>query len=139
MPSEEFKKYLENMEKEVQKKKEKNSKDRTKIEEKIFEFKVKKLNNLLEAEGINFRFNIRKVADHYEFDVPMKVLFGPKTRKFCAEKWGEVMEKADIDMDFTDEIDRLIKEMSGIVLTMKMNLSMTKEIGQGEITDESED
>lgn len=129
----EFQKYLDKQKKDEDRKKEKSEKEKTKIEEKIFEFKVKKLNNLLSSQNSNFSFNIRKVEDHFEFDIPLEVLFGPKTRQYCAGLWKEIMGQADISMDFSDEINRVIQEMKGIVLTMKMNLAMTKEASPGTI------
>ena len=128
-----FKKYLDKAQKDEDRAKEKNANQRTKIEDKIFQYKVDKLNNILESEGIDFRFNIKKVDDHFEFDIPLEVLIGPKTRKSCADNWKSVMSKADINMDFSDELNRIIKSMSGIVVTMKLNNKMTQEIGQGEI------
>ena len=129
----EFDKYLEKQKKDEERRGEKISKNRDKIKSQIFERKIDLLNNELEEKNIDFRFNIRRVEDHYEFDVPLKVLFGPKTQKFCADQWAAIMKEADVTMDFSDEIRRIVNDMSGIVVTMKLNLEMTKEIGQGTI------
>lgn len=130
---EDFHKYAEDQKKEEERRAERLGKNRDRIKSQIFERKIELLNTELEDKNIDFRFNIRRVEDHYEFDVPLKVLFGPKTQKFCADQWKEIMKEADITMDFSDEIKRVIQEMSGIVVTMKMNLEMTKEVGQGEV------
>ena len=131
--SDEFNKYLDKQKKDEDKKGEKITKNRDKIKSQIFERKIDLLNNELEEKNIDFRFNIRRNGDHYEFDVPLKVLFGPKTQGFCADQWAAIMREADVKMDFSDEVKRVVSEMSGIVVTMKMNLEMTKEVGQGTI------
>lgn len=119
-----------------EKNKEKLDKERDKIEGEIFNAKVKKLNNILATEGQSFSFDIKKVEDHYEFNIPINILFGAKTREFCANRWKQVMAKADIDMDFSDEINTILEEFKRMTLTMKINKPMTKEIGQGEINKE---
>jgi hypothetical protein len=128
-----FEKYLNKIGKEDQRKKDKLQKNKSRIEEKIFEFKVQKLNHIMEEKGIDFRFNIKKVNDHYEFAVPISTLFGPATRKFAAERWKKIMAEADIDMDFSEEVEEAMNQIKGISLVMKMNLKMTKETEDGDV------
>ena len=128
-----FEKHLENVKNQEQKNRERIQQNKSKIDEKIFQMKVEKMNHILEEKGISFRFNLKKVNDHYEFSVPLPVLIGPSTRKFCSDKWNSILKQADINVDFSNEIEEVIQQISGISVVMKLNHNITQEVGKGEI------
>lgn len=118
--------------------KEKLDKELSKADKKIMDEKLKKLNMLIKRKYLDkdeempdekmFQFRFEDRGDHFEFSIPLNILFGPTTREYCAKYWNDFFEKADIRTSFADNIDSALKQASGINLTMKLNKSLTKEV-----------
>lgn len=118
--------------------KEKNDEMLQKTDSKIMDMKLEKLNMLVRKKYYDadanipatkmFQFAFTDHGDHYEFSIPLNVLFGKKTQEFCANYWESFFKQADIEVSFVDNIQRALKQAGGINLTMKLNKKMTKEV-----------
>lgn len=109
---------------------EKNREGIQKLQKDILEQKFKLLNakikdmylsknpEMSETEMMTFDFIDR--GDHYEFTMPINVLFGPKTRKDCADYWDNFFDSCDIRTSFLDNINESIDKINNIHLTMKL-------------------
>ena len=71
-----------------------------------------------DTEMMQFDFIDR--GDHYEFTMPINVLFGKKTREDCAKYWDDFFSKCDIQTSFLDNIDEAVEKINNIHLTMKL-------------------
>jgi hypothetical protein len=117
---------------------EKLDKELYKTDNKIMGEKLKKLNMLIKKKYYEkddempdekmFQFRFEDRGDYYEFSMPLNILFGPATRDFCAKYWNDFFEKADIRTTFKDNIDAALKQAGSIMLTMRLNKSLTKEV-----------
>jgi hypothetical protein len=120
---------------------EKLDQDLQKTDSKLMQFKLDKLNMLLKRkyyetstnlpEDRMFQFHFADKGDHYEFTMPLNILFGKKTRDFCAKYWDDFFSQADISTTFSDNIAAALKQTGGIHLTMKLNKKITKEVQGG--------
>lgn len=109
---------------------EKNRSEMDKIQKDILEQKFKLLNakikDLYLSKNPEFpenemqKFTFIDKGDFYEFTIPLNVLFGPKTRKDCANYWDSFFEDCDIKTSFLDNINDSIDKISNIHLTMKL-------------------
>ena len=118
--------------------KEKNDEMLAKTDNKIMQMKLDKLNMLVRKKYYDadanipkdkmFQFAFTDHGDHYEFTIPLNVLFGKKTQEFCANYWENFFSQADIDVSFIDNIQRALQQAGGINLTMNLNKKMTKEV-----------
>lgn len=118
--------------------KEKLEKELAKSDNKIMDEKLKKLNMLVKKKYYEkdeempdekiFQFRFEDRGNFYEFSMPLNILFGPATREFCAKYWDNFFEKADIKTSFADNIDKALKQAGNIMLTMRLNKSLTKEV-----------
>jgi len=109
---------------------------------KLMQAKLDKLNMLVKKKYYEkddemdhekmFQFNFNDKGDHYEFVMPMNILFGKKTQEFCADYWDEFFDQADIRTTFLDNISSALKQAGGINLTMKINKKMTREVESDE-------
>ena len=109
---------------------EKNRQNMDKLQKEIMEQKFKLLNAKIadiylsknpefeENKMMSFDFIDR--GDYYEFTMPLNVLFGPKTRKDCAEYWNGFFENCDIRTSFLDNINEAVNKIDNIHLTMKL-------------------
>jgi len=133
-----FSKYLEQKIKEKEKNQKELQKKKIKAKNEEIKNKIEILNTELRNKGIGFTFNIKPTqnGDGWEFDLPLNVLLGPKTRKYCNELWKTIMKNAGIEMDFADEIKNAIDKLDNYKVTMKINSSLDKEVGQGTISKE---
>ena len=105
---------------------------------KIMNMKLDKLNMLIKKkyyeadeetpEDRMFQFAFQDKGDHFEFNIPLNVLFGKKTIEFCANYWDTFFAQADINVTFKDNIQRALKQTGAINLKMKLNKGMTKEV-----------
>jgi hypothetical protein len=103
----------------------------------LMKSKVEKLNLLLKKkyydadedldEAKMFQFTFEDKGDHYEFGMPLTIVFGKKARQFAARYWNELFDSADIRVTFEDNIEQALKNAGSITLTMKINKNMTKE------------
>jgi len=119
------------------KEKEKNDILLSKQDEKIMQLKLDQLNRRIKKryfekdanmpETSMFQFTFQDRGDHYEFSMPLNVLFGAKTRKFCAEYWNGFFAESDIKVEFLNNIETALKQAGNIMLTMKLNKALTKE------------
>lgn len=117
---------------------EKVEKELEKTDQKLMQAKLDKLNMLIKKkyyekdeempEEKMFQFNFQDRGDHYEFQMPLNILFGRKTQDFCAKYWDDLFDSADIKTEFEDNIHRALKQTGGINLTMKINKKLTKEV-----------
>lgn len=128
----------EMIEEQKQTPKEKLDKDIKKTDLKIMDSKLLKLNQIVKRKYYEkdeemddekmFQFRFEDRGTHYEFSMPLNILFGPSTREFCAKFWDDFFGRADIKTTFTDNIDAALKQAGGIALTMKLNKGLTSEI-----------
>lgn len=88
---------------------------------KVTKSKIDYLNTMMEKDGYDFKFTTRETDAGFEFDVPLKVLLGPKTRKFCANLWNNIVKKGGVNVDFSEEIEEAVAKIGDIVITMKLN------------------
>ena len=110
----------------------------SKSNNKIMQEKLKKLNMLVKQKYIAkdaempeeqmFQFRFEDRGDHYEFSMPLRILFGRATREFCSKYWDDFFAQADIRTTFSDNIDDALKQAGGISLVMKLNKGLTKEV-----------
>lgn len=116
--------------KEAAKKAEKNNMNIERLTKDILEQKFELLNAKIEKmyrdrnpetpETDMMRFDFVDKGDHYEFTMPINVLFGPRTRKECANYWDDFFESCDIRTSFLDNINEAVDKINNIHLTMKL-------------------
>ncbi len=109
---------------------EKNREGIQKLTKEILEQKFKLLNakiadlylskNPETPETDMMKFDFVDRGDYYEFTMPINVLFGPKTRKDCANYWDDFFDSCDIRTSFLDNINEAIDKINNINLTMKL-------------------
>jgi len=114
-------------------------KDLEKTDKKIMQMKLDKLNMLIKkkyyeknqdvSDDKMFQFQFEDKGDHYEFTIPLNILFGRKTQEFAAKYWEDFFDQADIHTTFEDNIREAIKQAGGISLRMILNKKLTKEVG----------
>ena len=117
---------------------EKANQNISKTDDKLMQVKMEKLNNLIKKkyyekdeeveEDDMFQFNFEDKGDHYEFKMPLTVLFGRKSQEYAARFWDDFFEKAGIKTSFIDNIQEALKQAGNINLRMKLNKSMTQEV-----------
>jgi len=125
---------------------EKLEKEMSKTDQKLMQTKLEKLNMMVKRKYYEkddempdekmFQFRFEDKGDHYEFAMPLNILFGKKTQDFCAKYWDEFFDQADIRTTFSDNISAALRQAGGINLTMKLNKKMTKEVGGTQEGDE---
>lgn len=125
---------------------EKLEKEMGKTDKKLMETKLEKLNMMVKRKYYEkddemsdekmFQFHFNDKGDHYEFAMPLNILFGKKTQDFCAKYWDNFFDDADIRTTFSDNISAALRQAGGINLTMKLNKSLKREIEPGETTEE---
>lgn len=109
-----------------------------KTNDKLMQLKVDKLNNLIKKryleqdedvdEGKMFQFHFEDKGDHYEFQIPLTVLFGERTQEYAARFWDDFFSKAGIKTSFQDNIKDALDKTGNINLTMKLNKKLTHEV-----------
>ncbi len=109
---------------------EKNRMGIDKLQKEIMEQKFKLLNAKIAdiylsknpdfEENKMMKFDFIDRGDYYEFTMPLNVLFGPKTRKDCAEYWNGFFSNCDIQTSFLDNINEAVNKIDNIHLTMKL-------------------
>ena len=125
---------------------EKLDKELNKTDKKLMQTKLEKLNMMVKRKYYEkddempdekmFQFRFEDKGDHYEFAMPLNILFGKKTQDFCAKYWDDFFDQADIRTTFSDNISAALRQAGGINLTMKLNKTITKEVGGAEEGDE---
>ena len=118
--------------------KDKNSEEINKTDGKILSMKLDQLNRKVKQRYLDkdeetpdekiYQFAFTDKGSYYEFTMPLNVLFGPKTQKYCADYWDDFFESSDIKVDFLDNIKSALKQAGSILLRMKLNKSLTKEV-----------
>lgn len=121
---------------------EKLEKEIDKTDQKLMQAKLDKLNMLVKKKYYEkddempdekmFQFHFTDKGDHYEFAMPLNILFGKKTQDFCAKYWDDFFDHADIRTTFSDNITAALKQTGGINLTMRLNKKVTKEVEPSE-------
>lgn len=114
-------------------------KDLEKTNKKIMQMKMDKLNMLIRkkyyekdentSDDKMFQFQFEDKGSHYEFTIPLNILFGRRTQEFVAKYWEDFFDQADIRTSFEDNIREALKQTSGISLRMKLNNKLSKEVG----------
>lgn len=109
-----------------------------KTDYRLMQTKLDKLNMLIKKKYYEkddempdekmFQFHFEDKGDHYEFSMPLNILFGKKTQEFCAKYWDDFFDQADIRTTFKDNISAALRQTGGINLTMKLNKKITKEV-----------
>lgn len=117
---------------------EKLDKELSKTDSELMRRKVEKLNLLIKKkyyeadedldETKMFQFNFEDKGDHYEFGMPLTIVFGKKARQFAARYWNDLFDSADIRVQFENNIEDALKKAGSINLTMRINKSLTKEL-----------
>lgn len=117
---------------------EKLDQELSKTDAELMKRKVEKLNLLIKKkyyesdedldEAKMFQFQFEDKGDHYEFGMPLTIVFGRRARQFAARYWDDLFDSADIRTKFEDNIEDALKKAGAISLTMKINKSMTKEV-----------
>jgi hypothetical protein len=112
-------------------------KEMAKTDSELMKRKVEKLNLLIKKkyyeadedldESKMFEFQFQDKGDHYEFGMPLSIVFGKRARQFAARYWNDLFDSADIRVSFEDNIEDALKRAGAITLSMKINKSMTKE------------
>lgn len=125
------------------------NKDIEKTDSKIMVEKIKKLNMLVKKKYYDsgkevpeekmFQFSFEDKGTGYEFTIPLNILFGKKTQAFCAKYWEDFFDEADIRTTFSDNINASLKQIGNLSLTMTLNKSLTKEVGDEEQKKEAEE
>lgn len=113
-------------------------KELSKTDSELMKRKVEKLNLLIKKkyyesdedldETKMFQFSFEDKGDHYEFGMPLTIVFGRRARQFAARYWDDLFDSADIRVSFENNIEEALKRAGAISLTMKINKSMTKEV-----------
>ena len=114
-------------------------KDLEKTDKRIMQMKLDKLNMLVKkkyyqkdentSDDRMFQFQFEDKGTHYEFTIPLNILFGRRTQEFASKYWEDFFSQADIQTSFEDNIQAAIKQTSGISLRMKLNKKLSKEVG----------
>ncbi len=127
-----------NEEKEKETNSQKLDKELEKTDKALMQTKLDKLNMLVKkkyyekddnmADEKMFQFRFEDKGDHYEFSIPMNILFGKRTQEFCASYWDDFFDRADIRTSFSDNIASALRQAGGINLTMKIDKGMSKEV-----------
>ncbi len=110
---------------------EKNRQNMDKLQKEIMDQKFKLLNAKIAdiylsknpefEENKMMRFDFIDRGDYYEFTMPLNVLFGPKTRKDCADYWDNFFSNCDIQTSFLDNINEAIDKIGNdFHLAMKL-------------------
>lgn len=109
-----------------------------KTDGKLMQLKVDKLNNLIKKkyyeadedvdEESMFQFHFDDKGDHYEFSIPLTILFGKKTQEYAAKFWDDLFSKAGIKTYFSDNIQDALDRAGNINLNMKLNKKITHEV-----------
>lgn len=109
-----------------------------KTNDKLMQLKVDKLNNLIKkryyeadeeaSEEEMFQFQFEDKGEHYEFQMPLTVLFGKKTQEYAARFWDDFFSKAGIKTSFSNNIQEALDKAGNIYLTMKLNKKITHEV-----------
>lgn len=109
-----------------------------KTNDKLMQLKVDKLNNLIKKryaeqdedtdESEMFQFKFDDKGDHYEFQIPLTVLFGDRTQEYAARFWDDFFSKAGIKTSFKDNIKEALDKTGNIALTMRLNKKLTHEV-----------
>ncbi len=112
-------------------------KELTKTDAELMKSKVAKLNLLIKKkyyeadedldEAKMFQFHFEDKGDHFEFTMPLTIVFGKKARQFAARYWNDIFDSADIRVSFENNIEEALKSAGSINLTMKINKGLTKE------------
>jgi len=112
-------------------------KELSKTDAELMKSKVSKLNLLIKKkyyeadedldEAKMFQFRFEDKGDHFEFNMPLTIVFGKKARQFAARYWDDIFDSADIRVKFENNIEEALKSAGSINLTMKLNKSLTKE------------
>jgi len=115
------------------------NKELEKTDSRLMQDKLDKLNMLVKkkyyekddnaSDDKMFQFRFEDKGDHYEFAMPLNIIFGKRTQEFCAAYWDDFFDRADIKTSFADNIASALRQAGGINLTMKINKGMTKEVG----------
>lgn len=117
-------------------------KEMDKTDKKLMGTKLEKLNMMVKrkyyekddemADEKMFQFRFEDKGSHFEFAMPLNILFGKKTQEFCAKYWNDFFDQADIKTTFGDNISAALRQAGGINLTMKLNKSLKREIEPNE-------
>lgn len=109
-----------------------------KTNDKLMQLKVDKLNNLIKKkyyeqdedidENKIFQFSFDDKGDHYEFKMPLSVLFGERTQEYAAQFWDDFFSKAGIKTSFNDNIHDALQKAGNVNLTMQLNKKLTHEV-----------
>ena len=112
-------------------------KEMSKTDAELMKRKVEKLNLLIKKkyydadeeldEAAMFQFHFQDKGDHYEFGMPLTIVFGKRARQFAARYWDDIFDAADVKVSFENNIEEALKRAGSITLTMKINKSVTKE------------
>lgn len=113
-------------------------KELSKTDSELMKRKVEKLNILIKKkyyeadedldESKMFQFHFEDKGDHYEFGMPLTIVFGKRARQFASRYWNDIFDSADVRVNFENNIEDALKRAGAITLTMKINKSMTKEV-----------
>lgn len=114
----------------------------SKTNDKLMQVKVEKLNSLIQKmayekdeeteEDDVFQFEFQDKEDHFEFKMPLTVLFGRKTQEFAARFWDDLFMKAGIRTSFIDNIQDALAKTGNINLTMKIDKNLEQEYNDDE-------
>lgn len=117
---------------------EKLDQELSKTDSELMKRKVEKLNLLIKKkyyevdedldEAKMHQFVFEDKGDHYEFSMPLTIVFGKRARQFAARYWDDLFQAADIRTKFEDNIENALKKAGAIALTMRINKAMTKEV-----------
>jgi hypothetical protein len=90
-------------------------KEMAKTDSELMKRKVEKLNLLIKKkyyeadedldESKMFEFQFQDKGDHYEFGMPLSIVFGKRARQFAARYWNDLFDSADIRVSFEDNIE----------------------------------
>lgn len=117
---------------------EKRKAKRAKLDADLMALKVEKLNDLIQDkyydanedldEARMFQFHFEDKGSHYEFSMPLTIVFGKKSRSFAARYWDELFRAADIRVQFENNIEEALKKAGAISLTMRIDKDVEQEI-----------
>lgn len=109
-----------------------------KTNDKLMQLKVDKLNNLIKKkyyeqdddvdENNIFQFSFEDKGDHYEFKMPLSVLFGERTQEYAAQFWDDFFSKAGVKTSFSNNIADALEKAGNVNLTMQLNKKLTHEV-----------
>lgn len=79
------------------------------------EFK-KRLKKACQAADVDYKsISIEEKNDTIVIGIPLKQLFGPQTRAFCADRWNVFFNKAGIEVDFSDNVEKAVSGINIVV------------------------